>query len=175
MTTESVNAQVNKLQKHARKNDLKQNAFAESVGSRLEKLQATVDHTGATVDATATSVEVIKNTLVGISSIGQRLLYFINTFPVEMRELLHRVVRSNLQIYTALQQHQAAMPPTPTNLLQSNIRFENGLGVIQELPYEFFRHWEICKKPFPDRLELCKLTQEAIRRPVEGPIPKRTR
>jgi len=40
-------------------------------------------------------------------------------------------------------QMQQNISPRPTNLLESNIRFEDALGEIKELPYEYFRHWEV--------------------------------
>ena len=74
---------------------------------------------------------------------GQQIINYLNTFPRKIQQLLRAIFQSNLQIYQMLLQMQQNIPARPTNLLESNIRFEDALGEIKELPYEYFREWEV--------------------------------
>lgn len=92
------------------------------------------------ISSAATSLQASTMTL---GNIGRQILLFISTFPAEIRDLLKTIVRSNVQIYTLLLSTQDNMSSNPTLLLQSNIHFEDALGRSRELPFEWFRHWEV--------------------------------
>lgn len=94
------------------------------------------DEIGARVKDTQTSV-------MSLRSIGEQVLRCLGTFPKEMRELLQNIMCANWQMYQVLLKIQHNTARSPTGLLESNIRFEDALGDYRELPYEFFRHWEV--------------------------------
>ena len=94
------------------------------------------DEIGAIVKDTQTSVMSLRST-------GEQILRCLGTFPREMRELLQKILCANWQMYQILLKIQQSTTRSPTGLLQSNIRFEDALGDYRELPYDFFRHWEV--------------------------------
>ena len=113
-------------------NDITQ---AEKTSSRC------LDEISAKVGDTRTSVMSLRST-------GEQILKFLRTFPGEMRELLENILRANWQTYQVLLRIQQSTTRSPTGLLESNIRFEDALGEYRELPYEFFRHWEVSTTVF---------------------------
>ena len=100
-----------------------------------------LDGMGAKIGDTQASVMSLRST-------GEQILKFLRTFPREMRELLENILRTNWQTYQVLLRIQQSTTRSPTGLLESNIRFENALGEYRELPYEFFRHWEVSTRAF---------------------------
>ena len=51
--------------------------------------------------------------------------------------------QANLQTYGLLRSIQDNMIRTPKFDLSDCICFEDALGRIKQLPYEYFRHWEV--------------------------------
>jgi hypothetical protein len=116
-----------------------------------EDLNAVKDQVADFQQATRPQLEVIskstaavENSLVSIRSIGSQILSFISTFPVEVRDLFRGIMQENHQLYTLLLQIQQTMSVSPTSKLDSNIKFEDVLGRSCELPFEYFRYWEVC-------------------------------
>jgi hypothetical protein len=95
------------------------------------------------LDNISSAAASLKSSIMTLGNIGRQILLFISTFPVEVRDLLKTIVRSNVQMYTLLLSTQANISTNPTILLQSNIHFEDALGRTRELPFEWFRHWEV--------------------------------
>jgi len=81
--------------------------------------------------------------LVTLRILNSQIVGFLRSFPTELRTLLDTVIRTNMRMYVMLLSIHERISTSPTLLLQSNIRFENALGVTQELPYEWFRSWEV--------------------------------
>ena len=88
-------------------------------------------------------VEGIDESLIRTGQLGQHIMDYLNTFSAGIQVLLRSILQSNLQIYQLVLQIQQNIPSRPTNLLESNIRFEDALGEIKELPFEYFRYWEV--------------------------------
>jgi hypothetical protein len=84
----------------------------------------------------------LQSSAMTLGNIGRQILVFLSTFPAEIRDMLKTIVRSNLQIYSILLSSQTNISANPSLLLKSNIRFEDALGRVRELPFEWFRHWE---------------------------------
>ena len=97
----------------------------------------------ARLDAISSNTNATQASVLSLRSLGDQILLHIRGFPCDIRNLLRKILRSNWQIYQVILLLEAKMTPNPTMLLQSNIRFEDALGVCTELPYEFFRHWEV--------------------------------
>lgn len=56
--------------------------------------------------------------------------------------MYHR--QSNLQIYNLLRSMRNKLIQTPQFALSDSILFEDALGRVKPLPYEWFRRWEVC-------------------------------
>ncbi|XTI88870.1 hypothetical protein V2W45_1489621 [Cenococcum geophilum] len=99
--------------------------------------------------------------LVTLRILSSQIVGFLRSFPTELRTLLDTVIRTNMRMYVMLLSIHERVSTSPTLLLQSNIQFENALGVTQELPYEWFRSWEIfeglLKTQFKDAPGACKV------------------
>ena len=98
-------------------------------------------------DEFGTKMEETKSSVMSLRGTGEQILRCLGTFPREMRELLQSIVRANWQMYQVLLSIQQNASRSPTGLLESNIRFEDAFGDRRELPYEYFRHWEVRVKP----------------------------
>lgn len=94
-------------------------------------------------DEIVAEVKGAQTSVLSLRSTGEQILRCLRTFPREMRELLQKVLFCNWQMYQILLKIQQSTVRSPTGLLESNIRFEDALGEYRELPYEYFRHWEV--------------------------------
>ena len=115
----------------------------DSMQSGFESLQRGLNHADGRIEDVSKETTSIQTSLISMRSIGEQLLYFIRTFPAEIRQMLQNVVATNMRTYTLLLQIQGDITRPPTMLLQDNIWFEDALGRVRELPYAWFRHWEI--------------------------------
>ena len=104
-----------------------------------------LDEIGAKVGDTQTSVMSLRST-------GEQILKCLRTCSREMRELLENILRANWQMYQVLLKIQQSTVRSLTGLLESSIRFEDALGEYRELPYEFFRHWEVSTTAFKNTI-----------------------
>jgi hypothetical protein len=96
------------------------------------------------------------SSVLSLRNIGQQLLVFLETFSTETRKVLEKILRTDLRTYHLLLQVQRDIAASPTGLLKSNIKFEDAIGRFRELPYEYFRYWEVslstlllCMKHYP--------------------------
>ncbi|KAK6537414.1 hypothetical protein TWF694_011601 [Orbilia ellipsospora] len=126
--------------------------LSEILNNRQQQAQAS-----ATIEAKITSISngfqglndkilasqtSIQNSLISLRDFGQQIISFLNSFPQEIRSLLQRILRTNVQIYFLLLHFQNNLTKGPSMLSDSNIFFEDALGRNRSLPYEWFRHWE---------------------------------
>ena len=72
-----------------------------------------------------------------------QILALMINFPSDMRDMLKRILLHNSLIYQAMLQIQRNTARSPTGLLESNIKFEDALGEVMQLPYAYFRYWEV--------------------------------
>ena len=112
----------------------------QSMDDRIKLAQA-ADH--EILESIYTGVDRMDRSVVQARHFGQQIMDYLNTFPGKIQALLGAILQSNLQTYQLMLQMQQNISPRPTNLLESNIRFKDALGEIKELPYEYFRHWEV--------------------------------
>jgi hypothetical protein len=59
---------------------------------------------------------------------------------LDYEKLVNLVHDETERIRLAVQQH---IPPTPTALVASNIKFTDALDRYKELPYDYFRNWDV--------------------------------
>lgn len=114
--------------------------IAEHVENRLGNLDST---TQARLDATSSKSDATYNSVMSLRNIGEQIGLFIRSFPREIRDLLHAILRADFRTYQAVLQIQESISRAPSSLHGSDIRFTNALGEYRELPYEYFCHWEV--------------------------------
>lgn len=105
------------------------------------KLAQAADH--EILESIHTGVDRLDHSVVQARHFGQQIMDCLSGFSGKIQGLLRAILQSNLQTYQLILQMQQNISPRPTNLLESNIRFEDALGEIKELPYEYFRHWVV--------------------------------
>jgi len=88
-------------------------------------------------------VDRMDHSVVQVRHLGQQIMDYLDAFFEKIQGPLRAILQSNVQTYQLMLQMQQNISPRPTNLLESIIRFEDALGEIKELPYEYFRHWEV--------------------------------
>lgn len=114
----------------------------DAVNNRLDKMSETTTNLHVSV--------------INLRSLGSQILAFMGTFSAEIQTLLQKIIHTDQQMYNLLLQIQRRISASPTSMLQSNIRFEDALGRTRELPYEYFRYWEVSfSKIFSYRMSTC--------------------
>ena len=113
---------------------------AQSMNHQIQLTQA-ADH--EMLESICDRVDKMDRSVVQASRFGQQMMTHVDRFSGRIYGLLQAILHSNFETYQTLLQQQRDVPPRPTNLLESNIRFEDALGEIKELPYAYFRHWEV--------------------------------
>ena len=126
----------------------------EAVGRTHSKLDTIHHDTGrdqvqtqSKSDALAFRVEDVRVSISGFIDLAEQVINYVQSFSNGIQESLRFMMQSNWQIFQMLLKVQQSITQHPTALLQSNIKFEDVLGEYRELPYEYFRHWEVFK-PF---------------------------
>ncbi|KAF2239142.1 hypothetical protein EV356DRAFT_515376 [Viridothelium virens] len=164
-----------------------------NLSNRVQDVEATV-RSNAThlANDLALSASRMENNLASISSDTTNISHQMNGLSIglasaEMSLLSLRsvgaqinILRSNMQMYYMLLTIDNKVAASPTLLLQTNIRLEDSLGVVRELPYEWFRYWEPLEgllraqfigKPGSDKVESGQYHLVYARRPTV-PIEK---
>lgn len=122
-------------------------AALENMKGRIVSIEDGMKHAAqaskAGHDSLSANVHATTTAVMSLRGVGQQIMSFISTFPAEMRDLLRQIMQSNCQIYQMLLSIQQCPVQSPTGLLDSNIRFEDAMGELSELPYEYFRYWEV--------------------------------
>ena len=95
------------------------------------------------IDSLSSEVHATRAAVMSLRDVGQQAMRFVSMFPLEMHGLLQKILQSNWQIYQMLLTLQKSLGQAPTSLLDSNIKFEDAMGELSELPYEYFRYWEV--------------------------------
>lgn len=108
----------------------------ESVDNKLSGVLQNLSELTLNLHSTQTS-------LASLRTLGLQVLAFLRAFPSELQSLLKMIIRTNMQMYVLLLGISERIGASPTLLLQSNIKFEDALGVRRELPFEWFRSWEV--------------------------------
>lgn len=81
--------------------------------------------------------------LLTLHSLPAQITTFLSTFSAETRALLERILQINMQIYSTLYRIQDQLASSPSLASSECILFEDGLGIVRELPYEWFKYWEV--------------------------------
>ena len=122
-------------------------AAMHTVQASVEQLKDGVAEVGVDMrgrlDAISSLADATKVSIISMRSLGEQILAYIRTFPIEIRSLLRTIVQNNWHMYQVLLQVQQNTSRPPTSQHASNIRFTNVLGEYRELPYEYFCQWEV--------------------------------
>lgn len=93
---------------------------------------------------------VIPTTARGITDYVDRviatarpLFQAFGEFSIDALNMLRRILQTNLEIYALLLRIQAQISRALSPSTEDCIHFQDALGRVQELPYNWFRHWEI--------------------------------
>ena len=78
-----------------------------------------------------------------VKLVVEQLLSMVGKFSVEALKLLKRILETDLEIYALLRQVQERLPRGPPEATHDCIHFQDALGRTQELPYRYFRYWEV--------------------------------
>lgn len=126
-------------------------ASSSSVSADLNNVYATTRATRSSIekvskDLTSVSTVVVsaQSTLRSLRNIGFQAKRFFHKFPTELRGLLENILRTNMQMYSMLLNIQNSVAISPSDQGFSEFKLEDALGVVRELPYEWFRYWEVC-------------------------------
>ena len=138
-----MRSSVQRLEEKIAEHHTKFSSVQECTQNMYDRIQSgqVTDH--QILESIYARVDRTNHSVVQARHFGQQIMDYLNTFSGKIQGLLRAILQSNLQTYQLMLQMQQTISPRPTNLLESNIRFEDALGEIKELPYEYFRHWEV--------------------------------
>lgn len=118
-------------------------ATAKPLQQKLEDVAQQSSDTRLSVVSLTAAFASLQGSFMGLRSMCLEMLAILQKLPTDLLAIIREIQSSNVQIYALLLKIASSVPASPTWLLSSNIRFEDALGVIWELPYEYFKHWEI--------------------------------
>ena len=117
------------------------------VQGRIGNVEETMREQAKTEEANhaaiTSRIDTLQDSVLNLRTFGSQVLKHMCTFPQSLQSQLRAILYSNWQMYQVLLRLQQQVPQNPTSLMESNIRFEDALGDFKELPYEYFRHWEV--------------------------------
>ena len=143
-------------------------AILHSIHDRVQNMDDRTRLTQAANDERIQSMcarfDGMNRSVVHTRRLGQQVMDYLNTFPRKIQGLLRVILQSNIQTYNLMLQIHQNISPRPSQLLESDIKFEDALGEIKQLPYEYFRYWEVRISSSYDRKSIINLKGKAFRR-----------
>ena len=113
------------------------------VHSKLDGISRTTAELAQSVSSVSLGMSSTQDSILSFRNTGSQILTFLRNFPADIRKLLQTIIRTNMQMYYVLLKIDGKVSASPSLLNQTNIRFEDALGVVRELPHEWFKHWEV--------------------------------
>ncbi|KAH7413667.1 hypothetical protein DE146DRAFT_2500 [Phaeosphaeria sp. MPI-PUGE-AT-0046c] len=130
--------------------DTTKDELAGEISSASKSLQQGIEDaarqssdTNLSVVSLTTAFTSSQASLMSLKDVCLEMLLILRKLPTDLLTMLRNIQESNVQMYALLLKIASSVPASPSWLLTSNIRFEDALGVKLDLPYEFFKHWEI--------------------------------
>lgn len=130
-------------QRNSKDNASKQLNMTTGLRDEVKALSDNTAYSTSRLDRISSATSSIQTSVMSLCDLGEQVTRFISTFPSEIRGLLQKILRTNLQIYWLLLQSHSTVSASPSLLSQSNIQFEDALGRVKGLPFEWFRHWKV--------------------------------
>ncbi|KAF2195524.1 hypothetical protein K469DRAFT_14220 [Zopfia rhizophila CBS 207.26] len=118
--------------------------YAKEQVQYTNNVMAKVEDAATTLDRVSESTESVHATVMSFRCLGIQLMQMIHDLPVQVREVLEQVVRTNVEIYHMLRAIQDSILRSPASQPGNSIHFEDVLGRSKTLPYEYFRYIEVC-------------------------------
>lgn len=118
--------------------------LSSNMQSKLDGISGNTAELAQNMSALSVEMASTQNSVLSLRDTGSQILTFLRKFPADLRTLLQTIIRTNMQMYYVLLKIDSKVSASPSLLNQSNIRFEDALGVVRELPHEWFKHWEVC-------------------------------
>lgn len=109
----------------------------------LEDTSRESSDTRTSVASLTTALGSLQVSFRSLEGICLEILLILRRLPTDLLTMLRDIRKSNVQMYALLLKIASSVPASPSWLLASNICFEDVLGVKWELPYEYFKHWEV--------------------------------
>lgn len=119
-------------------------ASSVSVSAEFTNVSAILGAARSSIDTVSKDLSNVLTSLKGLRETAWQAKRFLCIFPAEIRALIQSIVRSNTQMYMLLLKIHNSITTSPSDQGSSKIKLEDALGVVRELPYEWFRHWEVC-------------------------------
>jgi hypothetical protein len=82
-------------------------------------------------------------TLHELRNVGLQILSAVQNCPLEVKDLLRKILDVNSQIFTLLSTNQLLMGQYPTLAVSDGIHFEDCLGRKETLPFSWFSNWPV--------------------------------
>ena len=97
----------------------------------------------STVRGVSVAVESTNTQLVSFRTLDAQLLHTLQHLPKQIGETMEQAIRSNLETYAMLRAIHSTVVRSPAYDAADMIMFEDVLGRVRKLPYEYFRHKEV--------------------------------
>ena len=110
------------------------------IDQRFQRLEGLQQECLAVIPTTARG---ITNYIDRVTATLRPYLEAFQELSAEALDLLKRILQTNIEVYPLLQHVQAQLSRPLSSPTEDCIRFQDGLGRLQELPYNWFRQWEI--------------------------------
>lgn len=134
----------------------------QKLDSKLGKLTENITRLAQSYKVLKTGLSSSGVSLLNLRGLPAQIIAFIGTFPSEIRNLLAKILHINMQMYSTLLRVQDQLASSPTLNSLACIIFEDGLGVVRELPYEWFKYWEVSHKLDHHRFFLAMLKHSRL-------------
>lgn len=122
-------------------------AGLDQLGGRIQQVENRASEAESAsisrLDSLSLKADRIQSSLFNLRSFGEQVLQVFAKFPNDVQGLLQKIMCTNMQIYHLLVQVQHSISTSPSVSLELNIRFEDALGRVKILPYDYFRYWEV--------------------------------
>ncbi|KAF8253177.1 hypothetical protein K440DRAFT_279586 [Wilcoxina mikolae CBS 423.85] len=93
----------------------------------------------STAQSTAIALRIMRSRI-------DMLISTLQNVPAEILQMLRKLMMMNMEIYFLLLKIHESMPRSPTRLIQDNIVFDDALGRVKSLEFEYFRHWRVFRE-----------------------------
>jgi uncharacterized protein YoxC len=108
---------------------------------KFRSLEESSNNSNSILQSVCATSKSIQSTVTGLRNVGEHLRQLIHSFPLEFRDTVQKIHQTNMHIYNLLLAQ--GVPQSPGRLAQNDITFVNALGIVEMLPYNHFRYWEV--------------------------------
>jgi len=110
---------------------------------RLSKADADTAIVTRGLSGLSVGIASISTSVISIRSLGSQILALLRVLPAELGSLVQSVIRSDTRMESVLLRTDRNIAASPALSHESNIRIEDALGRIHDMPFEWFRYWKV--------------------------------